>query len=163
MCVPNCMYVYCVWKYLSRLMRTLDCLERLPNVGIELGFSARTARGIFPALVLWVFFWCVCCFHLLLFYMHTYLPACMLVCHVYAYFPRRSETLVKMLVRHWGIKPRLCGRAACPLNCWAISSSYNILNIYYSLILQHICIKIAFIIILMYFSVCLESIYENCR
>lgn len=62
-----------------------------------------------------------------------------------------------MVVRHWGIKPGLCGRAACPLNCRAIASSYNILNIYYSLILQHICIKTAFIIILMYFSVCLES------
>lgn len=121
-------------------MRTLDRLELLPNMGIELGFSARAASvlncwGIFPALVLWVFFYVFVVFIYFYFIcMHICLHVCLYT--MYMHISQEDQKLVKMVVRHWGIKPGLCGRAACPLYCRAISSSYHILNIYYSLMLQ---------------------------
>lgn len=122
-------------------MRTLDRLELLPNMGIELGFSTRAASvlnclGIFPALVLW--FFSVCLLFSFTFILYVCIFACMYVVCVpcTCIFPKKIRNLVKMIVRHWGIKPGLCGRAACPLYCRAISSSYHILNIYCSLMLQ---------------------------
>lgn len=142
-------------------MRTLDRLELLPNMGIELGFSTRAASvlnclGIFPALVLW--FFSMCLLFSFTFILYVCIFACMYVVCVpcICIFPKKIRNLVKMVVRHWGIKPGLWKSSLCSL----LPSHLQFLSHFKYILFTHVT---AFIVILMYFPVCLESIYENCR
>lgn len=143
-------------------MRTLDRLELLPNMGIELGFSARAASvlnclGIFPALVLW--FFSVCLLFSFTFILYVYIFACMYVVCVpcICIFPKKIRNLVKIVCETLGDQTRTLWKSSLSS---LLPSHLQFLSHFKYILFTHVT---AFIVILMYFPVCLESIYENCR